>query len=79
MKHKVISYLLNCVTWVFLDTSHTHIHVQIESKMMMMMMIGVLRPLLCTKVGRATSKCDKAKSKMKHPSDMPTPRFELRW
>ena len=28
---------------------------------------------------RATSKGKEAKSKMKHPSDVPTPRFELRW
>jgi len=27
----------------------------------------------------STSKINEAKSKMKHPSDMPTPRFELRW
>ena len=28
-------------------------------------------------MGRATSKGNEAKSEMKHPSDMPTPRFEL--
>ena len=28
-------------------------------------------------MGRASSKVNEAKSKMKHPSDMPTPRFEL--
>ena len=38
------------------------------------MMIGVLRPLLYT--GRATSKGNEAKSKMKQPSDIPTPRFD---
>ena len=27
----------------------------------------------------AISKGNQAKSKMKHPSDMPTPRFELMW
>ena len=30
-------------------------------------------------MSRATSKDNEAKSKMKHPSDMPTPRFELMW
>jgi len=30
-------------------------------------------------MGRATSKGNEAKSKMEHPSDVPTPRFELRW
>ena len=30
-------------------------------------------------MGRATSKGNEAKSKMKHPSDMPTPRFEHGW
>jgi len=30
-------------------------------------------------IGRATSKGNEEKSKMKHPSDKPTPRFELRW
>ena len=28
-------------------------------------------------MGRATSKGNEAKTKIKHPSDMPTPRFEL--
>jgi len=28
-------------------------------------------------MGRSTSECNEAKSKMKHPSDLPTPRFEL--
>ena len=32
-----------------------------------------------TKTGRAAYKCNEAKSEMKHPSDMPTPKFELRW
>ena len=31
------------------------------------------------KRGRASSMGNEAKSKMKHPSDMPSPRFELRW
>jgi len=30
-------------------------------------------------MGRATSKGTEAKSKMKQPSDMPTPRFEHGW
>jgi len=30
-------------------------------------------------MGRATSKGNAAKSKMKQPSDMPTPRFEHGW
>ena len=30
-------------------------------------------------MGRATSKGNEAKSEMKHPSDMTTPRFELKW
>ena len=30
-------------------------------------------------MGRATSIGNEAKSKMKHPSDIPTPRFDLRW
>jgi len=46
------------------------------------MTIDVLWPVLCTwqaKIGQATSKGNEAKSKMKQPSDMPMPRFELRW
>ena len=30
-------------------------------------------------MGRVISKGNEAKSKMKHPSDMPTPRFEQEW
>ena len=30
-------------------------------------------------MGRATSKGNEAKSKVKHPSGMPTPRFEHGW
>ena len=44
--------------------------------------IDVLCPLLCTRytkwAGRPP-KDNEAKSNMKHPSDMPTQRFELRW
>ena len=42
------------------------------------MMIDVLWPLLCkwqAKRADATSKGNEVKSKMKHPSDMPIPRF----
>ena len=46
--------------------------------LMMMVMIGVLRATF-VHMGRATSEGNEAKSKTKQPSDMPTPRFELRW
>ena len=42
-----------------------------------------LWPFLCVhmvgKMGRATSEVNEAKLKMKHPSDMTTPRFEFEW
>jgi len=49
---------------------------------MMMMMIDVLRLLLCTlcaKWAERPHKVNQAKSKMKQPSDIPVPRFEVRW
>ncbi|KAK2150358.1 hypothetical protein LSH36_409g02056 [Paralvinella palmiformis] len=44
-----------------------------QCKFVMMMMITATSVCMC----RATSKGNEAKSKMKHPSDMPKPRFEL--
>jgi len=45
-----------------------------------MTIIGLLRPLLCTRQAKwapsAASKGNEAKSKMKQPSDMLTPKFE---
>ena len=41
------------------------------------LIIDVLRPLLCTKSAERPPKV--MKSKMKHPSDMPTLRFEHGW
>jgi len=48
--------------------------------MMMMMMIGVSAIFvhMIGQMGQPSSKCNEARSKMKHPSDMPTPRFEIR-
>jgi len=45
------------------------------------MMINVLQPLLCTWYAKWAKEPPQVmkQSKMKRPSDMPTPRFELGW
>jgi len=42
-------------------------------------LIGVLWPLLCTWQAKWAERPPKAKSKMKQPSDRPTPRFKHGW
>ena len=47
--------------------------------MMMMMMIDATFVDMVDKMGQVASKGNEMKSKMKQPSDIPMPRFELGW